>query len=136
MVKGMKGGKKSYRKSNVYKCTLNFQPKKEPSKYFAGQSPVLPLRLNRLALAVHILIRRGIWKSAKITCSPNILIHISEAKRMILKRIIALKQSQLRRYMPGVNQNLRLIETYSPVGSRRGELNCCEYGGTCSYIGG
>ena len=135
MVKDMKRGRESYRKSKIYKCTLSFRPRKEPSKYIAGQSPVLPSRLNRLALAVHIFIRRGIWKSVKITCSPNILIHISEAKRMVLKRIIAPKQSQLRRYMSGGNQNLRLIETYSPVESRREELDCYEYGRTCNYIG-
>ena len=84
-------------------------------KYSAGQSLASLLRTNRPALAVHISIRYGIWPSARITLRVNILRNISVVTQRVWVKIIALKQLQPRRYMPGVIQNLRLIDIYSPI---------------------
>lgn len=87
----------------------------ETQKYSAGQSLALLLRTNRLALAVHTFIRHGIWPSARVTLRVNTLISIFVVIRRVSVRIIALKQLQPRQYMPGVIQDLGLIDIYPPI---------------------
>lgn len=110
----MKHGRTSDSKNKSHKCILSFRLQKT-QKYSAGQSLASLLRTNRRALAVHTFIRHGIWPSARITLRVNTLINISVVIRRVSVRIIALKQLQPRRYMPGVIQELGLIDIYPPI---------------------
>ena len=98
-----------------HKCMLSFRSQEETQKYSAGQSLASLLRTNRLALGVRTFIRRGIWPSARITLRVNTLINTCVVVRRVSVRIIALKQLQPRRYMPGIVQNLRLIDIYPTI---------------------